>query len=141
MESLMSNEAEGDIKSQGDVGEKLRVLYNDDIDYDDDLVLVEGKALTGILFNMHSNGQIECELNYRDGLPEGIQQIWYANGQLAAQWIAIWGMGSSESHEWYANGSPKSIRRNINLWIVELKEWDEYGKSIVDEIREVPTFS
>jgi antitoxin component YwqK of YwqJK toxin-antitoxin module len=118
----------------------LKVLY-DDIDFDDDLAIVDGKAFTGIIFDMHSNGQIECKLNYRDGLPEGLQHTWYPNGQLEAQWFAIWGQGSSESQEWYPDGSPKSFRRNVDLFPVELKKWNEHGNLIVNEIREVPTFS
>jgi len=136
----MSNELESYVNRQFDFGNAISVLY-DDIDFDDDLAIVDGKAFTGIIFDMHSNGQIECLLNYRDRLPEGLQQTWYPNGQLAAQWIAIWGHGSRESQEWYADGSPKSFRRNVNLSLVEYKEWDEQGNLIVDEKREVPILS
>lgn len=117
--------------------EPRRILY-DDVDLDDDLALVDDRPFTGIIFSVHPNGTLEAELNYREGLPEGLQQEWYANGQLERKWIAVRGKGSSETHEWYDDGKPKSLRRNIDIWPIEIKEWDEHGTLVVDECRTPP---
>lgn len=133
----MSNDHVASPEQKAANDELLRVLY-DDVEFDDQLALVGGKPFTGVIFALHPGGQPEAELNYREGLPEGLQQEWYANGQLERKWIAVRGKGSSEAHEWYVDGAPKSFRRNIDLWPVEIKEWDGHGNLVVDERRSPP---
>ncbi|HSG56008.1 MAG TPA: hypothetical protein VLA45_11165, partial [Paracoccaceae bacterium] len=76
-------------------------------------------------------GALEFEHIYRDGLPEGLQQDWYPNGQLLARWIAVRGRGSSEYWTWYPEGQLRSYRRyGADGLPVEKGSWDEGGDEI-----------
>ena len=110
----------------------LRVLY-DDVEFDDQLALVNGKPFTGIIFAQHPNGQLEAEKNYKEGLPEGLQREWYPNGQLKHEWNAIRGHGSSLATEWYENGQMKRRTYCRFGWQVRVQEWTQRGQLCRDE--------
>lgn len=133
----MPNNLAISVDDAGEDGVMRRVEY-DDVEFDDQLALVGGEPFSGVIYSMHPNGQLESESLYVEGLPDGLQQEWYANGQLEKRAIAIRGKGSSSSQYWYPDGKPKSYRRDIDQWPVEIKEWDEQGRLVIDEQRAVP---
>ena len=50
------------------------------------LYLTEGRSLvTGTVTAYYSNGQLESEINYKDGKRDGLYKRWYQNGQLQAE--------------------------------------------------------
>lgn len=112
-----------------------RVLY-DDVEFHDQQALVNAQPFTGIIFWLHPDGTLAGERAYRDGLPEGEQLSWYANGQLRSRAVAVWNRGSSEASEWYENGQPKSFRRDVNGQWVELKKWDDEGVLVQHDQRD-----
>ena len=104
-----------------------RVNY-DDLEFDDQLALLNGVPFTGIVFSLYTDGKLESESRYAAGLPDGLQEEWYADGKLARRNIAVRGKGSSESWSWHANGVLRSHRRNVDLMPVEVRAWDERGR-------------
>jgi antitoxin component YwqK of YwqJK toxin-antitoxin module len=113
-----------------DVSQPPRVDY-DDIELDDELALVGGTPFTGIVYSLHGNGSIECEGRYVDGLPDGLQEEWDADGRLVARSIAVRGNGSSESWTWYPGGRMRTHRRFRDRQVIEDHAWDEQG-GVVD---------
>lgn len=102
-----------------------RVLY-DDVNFDDQLALIDGKPFTGRIIARYESGELEEERNYIDGLPSGLQRRWHANGQLSDKSIAIRGHGVSIHEEWYPNGQMKrrthakfEVRIHIQEWTYE----------------------
>lgn len=106
-----------------------RVNY-DDLELDDQLALLDGVPFTGIVYSERPDGTIESEGQYRDGLPDGVQQEWYAGGQLERRWIAVRGNGPSEERTWHRNGQPRSTKRYENRRVVDARAWDETGRPI-----------
>lgn len=113
----------------------LRRVDIDEVEFDDQLALVEDQPFTGIIHQIDSAGCLRSESRYREGLPDGLSKEWYPDGQIEARWIAIRGNGSSESWEWHRNGQPRSYRRNVDGYATRIKAWDERGALISDETR------
>ncbi|TRW18248.1 toxin-antitoxin system YwqK family antitoxin [Glacieibacterium frigidum] len=99
----------------------------DDLEFDDDLALLNGVPFTGIVFSMHPNGRLEAETRYTDGLPDGLSEWFYPDGRLESRNIAVRGRGSSESWNWHPNGVLAEYRRDENQRPVELRKWNEQG--------------
>lgn len=112
-----------------DLTAPARVNY-DDLEFDDDLALLDGEPFTGTVFSLHVDGSPESEGQYVDGLPEGVQQEWFRSGQPARRWIAVRGAGASESWAWHENGQLRSYRRDVDQRPVELKAWNEAGEEV-----------
>lgn len=111
----------------GETVELPRVDY-DEVELDDDLVMVDGRPFSGIVYSKYPSGQIYFENHYRDGLPEGLCQEWDPDGQLISRRIAIRGRGSSEIWKWHANGKPALYERFVDGRPVETKQWNEKGE-------------
>jgi antitoxin component YwqK of YwqJK toxin-antitoxin module len=41
------------------------------------LMYYEGDLFTGVGFDVHPNGQLELEFNFKDGKQDGLQRGWY----------------------------------------------------------------
>lgn len=109
-----------------------RVVY-DDLEFDDQLALLEGVPFTGTVYANYPDGGMEVEFNYSQGLPAGIQRRWYPNGQLEQEWDAVRGRGSAWSREWYPNGVMKCERiDDANGLPSLLREWSQDGRLIDD---------
>lgn len=106
-----------------------RVNY-DDLELDDELALLDGKPFTGIVYAERPDGSLESEGNYVEGLPDGLQESWYAGGQIAGRFWAVRGNGASEVRTWYRNGQARSVERFADLRLVEAQAWDEAGRAI-----------
>ena len=100
-------------------------------DFDDDLALLDGIPFTGTMQSTYPDGTLEFLGRYRDGLPEGLNEEWYPNGQLFKRWIAVRGNGVSESWEWYPIGIQRSYRKyDENRLLVERRAWDTTGAEV-----------
>lgn len=101
------------------------------LEFDDDFALLDGVPFTGIVQSQFPDGALEYSGRYRDGLPEGLNESWYPNGQIFNRWIAIRGAGSSETWTWYPDGTPRSYRRyGASGFPIELRSWDANGGAI-----------
>ena len=108
------------------------------LEFDDDLALLSGVPFTGIAVSHYPDATLECECRYHDGLPQGLNQLWYPNGTLLRRWIAIRGAGSSESWTWYPDGSARSYRQEVGPGLPPaLKAWNEAGEEI-DPVSQPP---
>lgn len=114
---------------RSDVQDLPRADY-DDIELDDDLASLNGVPFTGIVYSTFPDGRLESEANYVEGLPHGLREVYYPDGQLKSRNIAVHGKGSSESWKWHPNGMMAAYRRNVDLRPVELRHWDENGVPI-----------
>jgi antitoxin component YwqK of YwqJK toxin-antitoxin module len=110
-----------------------RVHY-DEVEFDDQLALINDTPFTGIIYTNHDNGQPEIEFKYVDGLPSGIQRRWYSDGQLEEEWNAIRGKGSAWSRKWHPNGVIKCERTNEGNISSRIKKWSEDGTLLSDII-------
>ncbi len=107
-----------------------RIVF-ESLEFDDQFALLSEVPFTGVVYSKYHDGALEFEHIYRDGLPEGLQQDWYPNGQLLARWIAIRGRGSSEYWTWYPEGQLRSYRRyGTDGFPVEMGAWNESGDEI-----------
>lgn len=106
--------------------------HYDEIEFDDDLGLLDGKPFTGIIYASYENGQLEIEFNYVDGLPSGLQRRWYPSGQLEEEWEAIRGRGSAWSRKWYSNGFIRCERENKENLPVRIIQWSADGQLVND---------
>jgi antitoxin component YwqK of YwqJK toxin-antitoxin module len=109
-------------------------ILDDELGYDGDVRLLNGEPFTGTSYSEYSDGQLEQETMYRDGLPDGLQKEWYENGQLQRESNAVRGLGSSKVVTWYENGQMKSAALYEAGVKVENKEWTEDGELIKDEV-------
>lgn len=109
-----------------------RALY-DDIEFDDQLALLDGAPFTGVAYANYPNGGLEVEFNYCQGLPSGIQRRWYPDGKLEQEWDAVRGRGAAWSREWYRNGVMKCERIDDGNGVPRLlREWSEDGRLLND---------
>ena len=115
--------------------DRSRRVNIDDVEFDDQLALVNDVPFTGLVFVMCTNGQLEAEYNYVEGLPSGIQRTWYPDGNLMEEWSAIRGRGSAWTREWYQEGTMKSERIYENGALVRVREWGEDGQLLSDAIK------
>ena len=105
----------------------------DDIEFDDQLALLEGAPFTGVIYANHPDGGLELEYNYAEGLPSGIQRQWYRGGQLEKEWDAVRGKGSVWSRQWHPNGVLKYERINDENGLASrIREWSEDGRLLSD---------
>ena len=101
------------------------------LEFDEDLALLGGVPYSGIVRSEYEDGTLEFLGRYRDGLPEGLNEEWYPNGQLFQRRIAVRGNGVSESWEWYPTGIQRSYRKyDENRFLSERRAWDSTGAEI-----------
>lgn len=83
----------------------------------------------GIFYYWHENGQLATELNYQNGLIQGIGKGWHENGQLSAEANHKNGEVDGQYREWYENGQQFS---EVSYKNGELdgpfKSWHENGQ-------------
>ena len=106
--------------------------HYDEIEFDDQLGLLNGVPFTGVIYADYENGQPEIEFNYVNGLPSGLQRRWYPSGRLEEEWHAIRGQGSAWSRKWYPNGVMKFERSNEDNLSIRVREWEDNGQLLSD---------
>jgi antitoxin component YwqK of YwqJK toxin-antitoxin module len=61
--------------------EQEKVISENDLEQDGEIILFEGEPFTGIGVDHHKNGQKKTERNYKDGKENGVSAGWYENGK------------------------------------------------------------
>ena len=66
---------------------------------------VSGKAYTGRLYELGTNGQLIEEGYYKEGFLDGERRVWHENGQM--KWESSWKKGKEQagSKVWDENGN------------------------------------
>lgn len=110
----------------------MQRAHYDDLEFDDDLALLNGAPFTGVVYAIHEDGKPEIEFNYIDGLPSGLQRRWFRSGQLEQEWDAVRGQGSAWSRTFYLNGVMQQERINEDNLPVRIREWSADGSLLRD---------
>ncbi len=106
----------------------LRVDFDDlDVAWGGSQYLYDGKPFTGVTYEMHPDGDLVGEHEYRDGFSYGPSREWYGPGELRYEkFFGEQGLDGM-AREWHPDGRPKSealYESGIRLWE---KQWDEQG--------------
>ncbi|MDP2364506.1 MAG: hypothetical protein Q8M94_12155 [Ignavibacteria bacterium] len=72
----------------------------------------EQTSYTGIVFNQYENGQLQLEVNFKDGKQEGVLKDWHENGQLRQEGFYKDGKQEGVYKEW---NEDRSIRMD-EVW-------------------------
>jgi hypothetical protein len=81
----------------------------------------------GVERTFYSNGQLEAEVTYKNGLPNGITRMWHPNGVLASELPVKDGIVEGTAREWNENGVLLGSYEIINGCGV-MKSWYPGGK-------------
>lgn len=89
-----------------------------------------GKAITGIIYDLHKNGNLAWQFNYVNGIENGIANVWYDNGKIYI--IEKWNNGVKINFEKsFTNGQIAQIQNfNASTGLFEGIEqsWFENGQ-------------
>ena len=100
---------------------ELRV-EEDDLDYDDNLFrLWQDSKFTGTGVARYRSGAIKREVEYRDGVREGVARSWHENGQLHYICMISKGSPHGTKTEWHLDGRLKAIEKFEHGIVVEAR--------------------
>lgn len=68
------------------------------------LMYYQGKLFTGVMFDVHWNGELKEEVPFKDGRMHGVSMEWYENGQLHYETNFKEGLIDGVNKAWYDNG-------------------------------------
>lgn len=105
----------------------MLIIDEDDIEFDGDAVLHQGRPFTGIMQAYHVNHVLAMECEYLDGFRAGTCKEWYPNGQLSRKWRAVRGVIQGEECEWHENGVLRSVSVYLHGAELSRDEWDDAG--------------
>jgi len=108
----------------------------DELEFDEDLALLNGVAFTGSVLSYYDKENLEFEYSYSDGLPQGLQREWYSNGSIKSEAEAIRGRGSAWSRNWHQNGVLAEERKYNHLFPVSILKWSSDGTLVLKWLRE-----
>ena len=57
-------------------------LEKDYIEEENDIILYKGAPYNGEMFFKNENGQLKAKVNYKEGIKDGLWELYYENGQL-----------------------------------------------------------
>ena len=105
---------------------------NIQISPDDSLAYVDGQLFTGRAKSFYENGQQATEVNYVEGMRDGLESRWYESGvkKFEARFHNNRLVGVYE--EWYDNGKKKTERVWQDGKAVSVKEWSPEGELVRD---------
>jgi len=92
-------------------------------------VLEDGseKPLTGMIYELSSNGNLVFYCTYKDGLKDGDEVEFYESGNLLSFNQMHKGVVHGKSFCWHDNGKKKSDMISKYGYRLSIKEWDENG--------------
>ena len=97
-----------------------------------------GKAITGIIYDLHKNGNLAWQFNYVNGIENGIANVWYDNGKIEI--IEKWNNGVQINFEKsFINGQTAKIKNfNASTGLFEgvQQRWFENGQIKEDYLYE-----
>jgi antitoxin component YwqK of YwqJK toxin-antitoxin module len=88
----------------------------------------KGKLFTGIAYTEFPNGQLETEIEYKEGAVCGLDREWYQDSTLEHEYHVKNGAAHGSSKAWHPNGKPKhEALYEFGIKIYE-KKWNENGQ-------------
>ena len=124
-------------------------------DYPDTIIsVIDMKPITGVIFGSGETGiwETDClngrqhgvyehfsfngekeEIEYKNGVQEGIEKQWYANGQQKYEIHFVEGWEHGKKTRWHENGQLERIEHYNYMKLDGLcQKWDENGKLIFE---------
>jgi antitoxin component YwqK of YwqJK toxin-antitoxin module len=91
--------------------------------------LKDKKPVTGIVYILHDNGELDIEAHYKNGKEHGKNRCWFKNGKLNWEYTSIDGKLDGTYKVWYENGQLKFEQKYIlGKEDGNSKEWYENGQ-------------
>ncbi len=106
-------------------------INEDELDWDDDLSVLDGVPYSGTGFLVYPDGTLKREVFYRDGFEEGVCIEWHPNGKLKREWFAERGRAKGKVTEWHDNETVKSVGEYEFGTELQYDEWNESGELIL----------
>lgn len=133
--------------------EELKILTKDEVlarglEFDGEIIQYSGEygeqvcdtslenkelPITGILYEMHSNGNLNYYSYYVNGFPDGETVYFYEDGSLKSYESLLNSVSHGKTVCWYENGSVKSKSTSKYGITTSLLEWDENGNLVKEE--------
>jgi antitoxin component YwqK of YwqJK toxin-antitoxin module len=99
----------------------------DNLEYDDNLFLLDGKPFTGLAVQHDEQGRKMCEIPLVEGVYHGTARSWYADGALKGEEHNERGLLNGIRKEWFPDGRLKREETWEYGWTMKLIEWNERG--------------
>ena len=102
----------------------------DDISRDAmEYVVYDGQRFTGEAVETGYDGTVIGMNTYADGVENGPQREWWADGSLRSEYSMVKGQVIGEAREWHENGRLAKLQ----VWgnhgeLVSQEQWDENGE-------------
>jgi len=94
------------------------------------LLKSNNKAVTGVVYDKHENGQLIFENSRKDGKADGLSRFWYENGQLQYEGNYKDGKEDGLLRVWYESGQLMAKSHAKLGKKISQECWDEEGKEI-----------
>ena len=109
-------------------------MHEDDLepsgDPQDHFYNFKGQPFAGICYSTYENGRRSLEVEYLDGLPNGIWKQWYESGGLKLASQCRSGIKHGSHEEWNDGGKLK-LRATYEYGIqLEMREWNAAGRIV-----------
>ena len=99
----------------------------DDVDVDEQgLILYNDEVFSGTVVESIPDGSVLSEADYFNGLQDGPERIYRADGQLEEERICRSGR-IIEVRQWHPNGKVSRLARHDESRTIEDHRWDENG--------------
>ena len=98
------------------------------------------KPITGVLYELHPNGNIANYCYYENGIKNGANVTFYENGDIESKGAMLYGTRHGLTVWHHENGSVKSRITYKYGYVASSKEWDDKG-GLVEEINEPTEFA
>jgi antitoxin component YwqK of YwqJK toxin-antitoxin module len=98
-----------------------------DLSQDGTVTLRQGAPFTGVMYECHQDGRLRSEIEFTDGIENGMQREYFPSGSVASE--SCYGQGSAWRLErvWFMTGQLKSEVVYFYGLPVSKKGWDEAG--------------
>lgn len=92
-----------------------------------------GTPITGIVYELYENGNLNYYSYYVDGLLDGETVSFYEDGEIKSFNNMLKGTRHGKTIYWYENGDKKSESESKYGFDLYYKEWDKYGNLVKEE--------
>ena len=129
-----SGDAPGKIAPQESEDGFLEVDNSDvKISPEDSLAYFNGNLFSGRAKSFYENGQQATEVNYVDGMRDGLESRWFENGAKKFEARFHNNQLTGVYEEWFENGKKKTERVWQDGKAVSVKEWSSEGELVRDD--------
>jgi antitoxin component YwqK of YwqJK toxin-antitoxin module len=113
----------------------MRVNIDETDINDDQYVLYNGELYTGTVFEL-LHGKIHAEIDYVDGIREGMSRLYYPDGTLESEESFRDGLGHGRQRYWYPNGQLKE-EMFVDMGVMtSTRKWAEDGTLLDPQTRQ-----